>query len=121
MKKKRKIKKLTAIRWAEFLIIRKRIDVLKVIFNQNRRAYYDLAQKQYGLETNIHKVNLENMFDDTDSRQQKMKILEILIDLEYLISEGKSEDKGRYAKMGLRLSPNAAQFNFRNGISVHFI
>ena len=113
MKKKRKIKELTVKRWAEFCFIRKREGVLT--FDKLRRAVH------HGSEIYIHKVNLENMFDETDSRQQKTAILETLIGLEFLISEGRSEDLGRYTKMGLRLSPNAAQFNFRNGISVHFM
>lgn len=113
MKKKRKIKELTVKRWAEFCFIRKRKDVLT--FDKVRRAV------DHGSEIYIHKVNLENMFDETDSKQQKMEILKILIELEFLVLEGRSEDLGRYTKMGLRLKSNAALFNFRNGLSVHFI
>ena len=63
------------------------------------------------------------MFADTDSKQQKIKILKVLIDLEFPLSQsfykripfGTSEDFERYTKMGLQLNPNAAVFNYRNG------
>ena len=115
MKKKRRIKELTAKRWTEFCFILERKNVLHDLYVSDGQDIH-LTANRHGYEINLHKVSLENMFADTDSRKQKMKILMALIHLDFLLSEGGSEDSRRYIKMGLQLSPNSDFFNYRKGV-----
>ena len=116
MKKKGKIKELSVKRWTEFRFIRHR---LAAIHNDTENYYGNwltVRLRYHEAEMNIHKVILENMFADTDSKQEQISILRTLIDVEFLLSYGKSEDNRRYTQMGLHLDSNDAIFNFRNGM-----
>lgn len=48
-------------------------------------------------------------------KQEKMNLIEtFLLPIEEILSDGTSDDYGRYAQMGLRLDPNHAYFLQRN-------
>ena len=84
-----------------------------------------------------YKVKLEELFSETDIKEQSIKIdfwcfhinfpiltalkeeqsntLKVLIHVENLLSRGGSDDFERYAKMGLRIDPKNPYFLKRNG------
>ena len=64
------------------------------------------------------KVALEQLYSDTDIKKEKVASLQVLLQIERLIYEtqGKFVDMKKYTKMALKIDPDDACFNFRNGI-----
>ena len=69
-------------------------------------------------ELNDHKIYLEELFSDTDIKNEKVQILQGLLRIEQLITGGNSEDYGSYTKMALQMKPEDAHFNFRNEMTI---
>ena len=64
-------------------------------------------------ELNNHKIYFEELYSDTDIKNEKVQILQGLLRIEELITGGNSEDYGCYSKMALQMKPEDAYFNFR--------
>ena len=64
-------------------------------------------------ELNVYKVHLEKLFSNTDLKNQKINILQILLSIEHILSNGESSDFGRYAQMGMQIEPTESQFLYR--------
>ena len=62
-------------------------------------------------EINRYKVKNEYYFSETDDNEQKIGMLEALIQLEQFLSEGQSVDFKRYIQMGLRIKPKEPLYN----------
>ena len=83
------------------------------INNMTMRFAGDLLE-----ELNYHKIYLEELFSDTDIKNEKIKLLQDLLRIEQLISSGSSEDYGCYTKMALQMKPEDGHFNFRNEMKI---
>ena len=69
------------------------------------------------------KLSLEQLFEDTDRKREKVSILHSLLDVERLLSEiihnndhgliRFTDDFGKYCKIGMHLEPNDSKFNYR--------
>ena len=73
-------------------------------------------------EMNTFKIKLENMFSDTDSKYEKIEIIQELLNIAtYLLSSEFNwslvviDDYGRHTEMALKIAPKDSEFLFRNG------
>ena len=78
--------------------------------------------KLHELEMNTFKIKLENMFADTDSKNEKIDVLRGLLNIDtYLLSSQVNwssiviDDYGRHTEMALKIAPKDSEFLFRNG------
>ena len=69
----------------------------------------------YAGELKIFKIQLENLFSDTDCYCEKVDVLWALLDIEQILSNYSSDDYERYINMGLRIAPDESKFLSRVG------
>ena len=77
---------------------------------------------QHELQT--YKIRVETLFSDLDCHENpyyyeafendKISLLHLSISIEYILSDGKSDDYGRYVQMGLKMKPKDPVFLSRN-------
>ena len=76
--------------------------------------------KLHELEMNTFKVILENMFANTDSKNEKIDIMQELLNIgTYLLSShfkplNAIDDYERHTEMALKIAPKNSQFLLRN-------
>ena len=78
---------------------------------------------QHELQT--YKLRVETLYSDLDRHENslyceacvtdKVSLLRLSIGIEALLSDGNSDDYGRYVRMGLKMKPNDPVFLSRNG------
>ena len=91
--------------------MRVRVDLFISIVKASRNPY--IVIMMYGEEMNIYKNVLEGMLTDTNLKREKVHLLRDLLQIERILSNGKSYDFGNYAKIGLQVDPCNPMFNYR--------
>ena len=86
------------------------IDKLYQPFLSKRNGYMLFM----GEESYAYKAQLEYLFHETDLKKEKVFIMYVLLRLEPLLSNYKSDHCGKYVKMALQIQPENAYFNYRN-------
>ena len=65
-----------------------------------------------------HKVQLQNMVSSTDCKNQKLELLGLVLEIEWILSHNLTgalfPDFRDCCQMGLKIDPNEPRFNYRN-------
>ena len=90
----------------------------------NNELTWEQEVKLHEQEMNTFKIKLENMFCTTDSTNEKIDIMQELLNIGcYLLSSkfkplNAIDDFGRHTEMALKIAPKKCQFLLRNEICI---
>lgn len=117
--------RLSAEVYDEINAIENRIDDLAADDNLIASGKWKRIKYLHQHELQAYKIRIETLYSDLDSQEHsrycegcendKVKLLWLSISIEAILSDGQSDDYGRYVQMGLKMKPKDPVFLSRNG------
>ena len=112
--------RLTAQQLSEFRSIEKRLSDYPNLCTMPEPPSHQTV-KAHEEELSSYKVKMENMFSDTDSKNEQLDIIKELLKVgNFLLSSTNYKpsnalnDYGRHTEMALKVKPRSPAFNLRN-------
>ena len=109
----KRIMRLTSQMRDEVSLIRRRMAEITEKANAKFSTKRLEVCESHEQELNVYKVHLEKLFSNTDLKNQQIEILQNLLSVEQILTNGKSSDFERYARMGMQIEPTEPQFLYR--------
>ena len=94
--------------------------IIEIVGASNPKTYIDWIKimNVYTDDLRSHKIKLQNMVSSTDCKNQKLELLRLLLEIEWLFSHkltfAFNSEFVDCCKMGLKIDPNEPRFNYRN-------
>ena len=98
-------------------------EIYQIVKSSNPKIIMDWMSFMdvHGDDLRSHKIKLENMVSSTDCNYEKLELLRLLLEIEWLLSFNLTcaltPEFMDCCKMGLKIDPNEPRFNYRNLIS----